>query len=75
MCEEGLRVTLNMIIPGDNTFAPIILFLDADNCFPERCENGGTCYHEGDLMKCNCTAAYEGERCESSKYVLKIKRF
>ena len=71
----GPRVTLNMIIPGDNTFAPIILFLDADKCFPERCKNGGTCYHERDLLKCNCTEAYEGERCESSKYVFKIKRF
>jgi len=42
---------------------------DADNCQQNSCENGGTCYNDGDLRKCICTPGYEGTTCTEGKLI------
>lgn len=38
-----------------------------DNCFPNPCQNGGTCYDEGMDYTCTCTGDWLGQRCTDSK--------
>uniref|UniRef100_H3A9N1 Brevican n=1 Tax=Latimeria chalumnae TaxID=7897 RepID=H3A9N1_LATCH len=38
----------------------------SDGCFPNPCENGGTCIEERDGVKCMCLPSYGGELCETS---------
>lgn len=41
---------------------------DAGPCSPNPCENNGTCFQgASNLVYCNCTSEFEGERCESGK--------
>ncbi|XP_056022086.1 uncharacterized protein LOC125650831 [Ostrea edulis] len=34
-----------------------------DNCFPNPCKNGGTCYEEGMDYTCTCSGNWFGQRC------------
>ncbi|KAK3083098.1 hypothetical protein FSP39_013942 [Pinctada imbricata] len=34
-----------------------------DNCNPNPCQNGGTCYDEGMDFTCTCSGSWIGERC------------
>ncbi|GLD67734.1 protein jagged-1a-like protein [Lates japonicus] len=36
-------------------------------CDEETCNNGGTCYDEGDAFKCLCAAGWEGATCNIAK--------
>lgn len=38
-----------------------------DNCFPNPCQNSGTCYDEGMDYTCTCTGDWLGQRCTDSK--------
>ncbi|XP_062137785.1 cubilin homolog [Drosophila sulfurigaster albostrigata] len=38
--------------------------LDQDSCKSNPCENGGTCYDTLDGFRCQCRAAFEGQKCE-----------
>lgn len=42
--------------------------IEAGPCSPNPCENNGTCFQdENNLVYCNCTSEFQGERCESEK--------
>ena len=48
------------------------LFIDIDNCQPNRCQNGGSCT---DLVKgytCSCAAGYTGDNCEAGNMSLVV---
>jgi len=44
---------------------------DIGLCKTKRCENGGTCLgnYNGTSYKCLCLAGYNGENCNTSKYI------
>ena len=39
---------------------------DENICFPDQCENGGSCYVSGNLSVCVCTVGYRGHTCNVS---------
>jgi len=44
----------------------INLYLDINNCYPDPCQNGGTCV-DGDYgYTCNCPAGFTGVNCQTS---------
>lgn len=45
----------------------IIIHTVMDNCFPNPCQNSGTCYDEGMDYTCTCTGDWLGQRCTDSK--------
>ena len=43
-------------------------FTVMDNCMPNPCKNGGTCYEEGMDYTCTCSGNWFGQRCTDRKY-------
>ena len=44
--------------------------LDIGECSSVPCQNNGTCVDEINRFSCNCTSAFTGALCETSKLVL-----
>ena len=42
-----------------------IFVSDIDNCLPNTCENGGTCFDEVDTFVCQCREGFTGTHCET----------
>jgi len=51
-----------------------ICAIESDLCFPNPCQNNGTCTSDGNTVTCQCVNGYSGDRCEakSCKYVQDI---
>lgn len=45
-------------------------FPGESQCDEATCNNGGTCYDEGDAFKCLCAAGWDGASCNVGQYVL-----
>lgn len=41
----------------------LVLLPGESQCDEATCNNGGTCYDEGDTFKCMCAAGWEGATC------------
>ncbi|KAJ7337760.1 hypothetical protein OS493_007914 [Desmophyllum pertusum] len=39
-----------------------------DNCLPNPCQNGGSCFSTHDGFKCLCSQGYKGKTCEAVEY-------
>ncbi|XP_024909773.1 protein jagged-1b-like [Cynoglossus semilaevis] len=49
---------------GKSSILCLSLFLPGDShCDAATCQNGGTCYDEGDYFKCACTSGWKGATC------------
>ncbi len=46
----------------------LFLFPGESQCDEATCNNGGTCYDEGDAFKCLCAAGWEGATCNIGQY-------
>ena len=44
-----------------------ILFIDIDDCEPNRCQNGGSCTDLVDGYRCLCAEGYTGTNCETGE--------
>ena len=42
---------------------------DDNKCQQNPCENGGTCYNDGDIRKCICAPGYEGTTCTEGRFI------
>ena len=40
---------------------------DVDDCFPNPCQNGGTCVDQMDAYSCTCQQGIVGNDCETTK--------
>ena len=47
-------------------FFVCIFFIACTKKQMKSCQNGGVCLVLGDIYRCNCTAGYTGQLCESS---------
>ena len=43
---------------------------DIDDCFPSKCQNGGTCKDGVNSYKCLCPGGYTGKDCEIGQEIL-----
>ena len=43
--------------------------VDVDECVSSPCQNGGNCTDGVNGYKCACVDGYEGDTCETSKFV------
>ncbi len=48
----------------DARLETVTLILDVNECEPNQCENGGTCYNGDNFFNCTCPEGFRGERCE-----------
>lgn len=54
---------------GKSSILCLSLFLPGDShCDAATCQNGGTCYDEGDYFKCACTSGWKGATCNIGWY-------
>ena len=79
MASTNLRVTAFPVIP--EFFARQVSFsfvlartwnlydLDIGECSSVPCQNNGTCVDEINRFSCNCTSAFTGALCETSRIV------
>ena len=42
------------------------LYLDINDCFPNQCQNGGTCVNGNDSYTCSCSAGLTGVNCQTN---------
>ena len=40
--------------------------LDIDECIPNPCENGGTCFDGINDYKCTCVPGFTGDSCQGN---------
>ena len=43
-----------------------IIFLDINDCYPNACENGGTCIDGNDAYNCICASGFTGDICQGT---------
>uniref|UniRef100_A0AAQ5ZD77 Delta-like protein n=1 Tax=Amphiprion ocellaris TaxID=80972 RepID=A0AAQ5ZD77_AMPOC len=56
------------IFSRSNILFRVILWIPGESqCDEATCNNGGTCYDEGDTFKCVCVAGWEGSSCSIAK--------
>ena len=51
----------------------INLYIDIDDCYPDPCQNGGTCVDDVDSHACYCPAGFTGVHCEAGTCSLNIR--
>ena len=54
-----------------DVFCIYITVLDMNDCSPNPCQNGGICTYKVAGFTCECTAGYNGDNCENSKFTYK----
>ena len=43
---------------------------DIDECSSNPCENGATCIDGDNKYTCSCAAGFNGDNCETSKFLI-----
>ena len=65
------RVGIQLTVYFKYNFPILLLFLlyiDADECSPNPCFNGGSCVDGVHIYTCSCVAGYTGANCEKNEY-------
>ena len=47
----------------------LLLFVDINDCLPNRCKNGGNCTDQVNNYVCTCDIGYAGRNCGISKFL------
>ena len=55
-----------------NTWILCHCVADADDCFPNPCNNGGSCTDRVNGYRCECAAGYDGRICDNGETLFDV---